>query len=79
MDDRYAGDRVYNKLVRDKILGRIRADGRIPYTHIARGSELEQALWNKLDEEVKEFQQNPVVEELADVLEVINTLIRHNK
>ncbi len=68
------GSKIYDKLVRDKIPEVIRRDGGVPYTHFATGSELEASLWNKLDEEVAEFQESRDVRELADVLEVVYAL-----
>lgn len=66
---------VYNKLVRDKIPDRIRAQGGQPKTHIAGDDEFRRLLRRKLDEEVQEFIAAPTdqaqSEELADVLEVI--------
>ena len=65
---------IYNKLVRDRIPEIIRANGSIPYTHIARGSELEDALWQKIDEEFEELKNADATkapEEFADVLEVL--------
>ena len=64
----------YNKLVRDKIPEML--DGRhIPYEkRIASESEYRTELIKKLFEEVTEFQEDPCVEELADVLEVVLAL-----
>lgn len=64
----------YHKLIRDKIPDVVRNDGRTPHTHTATGSELESALWKKLDEEVAEFQESKNPEELADILEVVYAL-----
>jgi predicted house-cleaning noncanonical NTP pyrophosphatase (MazG superfamily) len=64
----------YAKLVRDRIPEIIRRDGRVPYTHRVSGSELESALWNKLDEEIGEFRQSGDTKEFADILEVIYAL-----
>lgn len=67
----------YDKLVRDKIPDMIRADGHTPYTHIAVGSELKQALWTKLDEEYVELRCAEPANapgELADLLEVLDAL-----
>lgn len=65
---------IYNKLVRDKIPQIITEDGKTPYTRILEGSQLEQALIDKLSEETAEFQESREVEELADVLEVVYAL-----
>ena len=61
----------YNKLVRDKIPEIITQGGMKAITHIADEKEYEEALYQKLGEEVKEFQEKPSAEELADILEVV--------
>lgn len=70
----------HSKLVRDRIPDIIREKGQTPYTHTAIGSELERALWEKLDEEVTELQGASTpdgrLSELADVIEVIYALSR---
>lgn len=65
---------VYNKLVRDKIPEIIMQKGEKPYIHIASGSELEQALLRKFDEEIKEFKESRNPEELVDILEAVYRL-----
>ena len=64
----------YNKLVRDKIPTFIQQEGNQPFVHIASGSELEEALLAKLDEEVREFKESKNPEELVDILEVVYRL-----
>lgn len=61
----------YNKLVRDKIPDILSEKGIVPYTHIARNSELEQALWDKVFEELGEAKADPCAAEFADILEVL--------
>lgn len=61
----------YNKLVRDKIPDIILSKGLKPITARLRGSELVEALIEKLFEEANEIKENPCVEELADLEEVI--------
>lgn len=61
----------YNKLVRDKIPEIIAQGGSKAVTHIADEKEYEEALYQKLSEEVKEFREKPSAEELADILEVV--------
>jgi predicted house-cleaning noncanonical NTP pyrophosphatase (MazG superfamily) len=61
----------YSKLVRDKIPEIILSSGSIPITRILSDEEYLKALCDKLIEEANEAKDNPVVEELADLLEVI--------
>ncbi|MBU2561784.1 MAG: nucleoside triphosphate pyrophosphohydrolase [Nanoarchaeota archaeon] len=67
----------HNKLVRDRIPEIIREDNHVPVTHIAGDEEYWQKLKEKLEEEVKEFQDSEEVKELADILEVINAICNH--
>ena len=62
--------KVYNKLVRDKIPSIMAAEGKNFRTHIATDEEYSE----KLLEEVKEFLEDPCLEELVDILEVIAAL-----
>ncbi len=64
----------YEKLVRDNIPEIIKKSGDKPITHKAEDKEYEEALNHKLLEEVKEFLDNPSVEEAADILEVIKAI-----
>ena len=64
----------YEKLVRDDIPKIIEADGKKAFTHIAEEKEYQEALEKKLQEEVDEFLENPSVEEVADILEVLRTI-----
>lgn len=64
---------VHNKLVRDKIPEIIKADNKVPIIHTADDKEYWQKLVEKLKEETAEFsaEDSDVLEELADILEVI--------
>jgi len=62
-------EKIYNKLVRDKIPQIIKAEGRIPVTTTC--SNYKQALINKLYEEIEEFKQTSSPEELADIYEIL--------
>lgn len=70
---------VYNKLVRDKILEIIEADGLAYNARILESSELLKEVKAKMIEEAKEFHEadtaHESVEELADVLELIHTAL----
>ena len=64
----------YNKLVRDKIPSIIENQGKQCKVYVATGKDYQNRLKDKLLEEAKEFFENPCVEELADVQEVVNAL-----
>lgn len=64
----------YNKLVRDRIPGIIRAQGEMPNIRILEDDEYTRHLERKLDEEVSEFHDGKNLEELADILEVVYAL-----
>lgn len=67
------------KLIRDKIPEQIKESGRLPITHLAAGQEYRQALLQKLNEEAQEVGQaqgkEAIIEEIADVLEVLGTIM----
>lgn len=73
---------VYNKLVRDNIPSVIAASGKkANYRTINTREEFKEQLFNKLNEEVKELQKaysendiDGIVEEIADVYEVLNAI-----
>jgi predicted house-cleaning noncanonical NTP pyrophosphatase (MazG superfamily) len=65
-----------DKLVRDGIPGIIAADGRQCKTRILAESELQEHLLAKLHEEVAEFEKQPCVEEIADIIVVLNALAK---
>ena len=63
--------KTYNKLVRDKIIDIIEADGRKAKYKILENEEYKEELNKKLQEEVKEYLEENCVEELADIVEVV--------
>lgn len=75
--------KVYNKLVRDNIPKIISDDGKKANTRILNTEEFRIALYEKLIEEATELKQastkQDVVEELADIYEVIEELLIINK
>ena len=66
------------KLVRDLIPKIILKSGRIPVTYIAEAREYKELLKSKLREEVEEFLQDEHIEEVADILEVLETICNIN-
>ncbi len=62
------------KLVRDGIIDIIRANGEEPNYHEASHAEYGRMLPAKLQEEVTEFLENPSVEELGDIAQVIKAI-----
>ena len=68
--------RVYNKLVRDHIPEIIESDGRKCTTEILSDDRWLQMLDAKLDEELAEYQESKSLEELADLLEVMRTVVK---
>lgn len=68
----------YNKLVRDKIPEIIFNTGSKPKVYIANEIEYSAHLKKKLQEEVLEFLDDPCVQELADVQEVVLSIASMN-
>ena len=66
--------KIHNKLVRDKIPEIIEEAGKKAVTHILSQEEYIAALETKLDEEVAEYQADKNLEEMADVLEVLQSI-----
>lgn len=73
----------YNKLVRDKIPEIIESNGEKPITRILNDVEYNEELIKKLNEEyheVVEATEESIIEELADMLEVMESIAElHNK
>lgn len=68
-------EKIFNKLVRDKIPLKIEQNGEYPLTKTLNDKEFEKAIDDKLKEEVLEVvlakDKDDVAEELADLLEVM--------
>ena len=72
-------ERVYNKLVRDKIPNIIESKGETPVTRILSNEEYKKELEKKLNEEYQEVVESSGkdrLEELADMIEVIRYLAK---
>ena len=72
-------DKVYNKLVRDRIPEIITANGEVPVTRVLDDKEYKEELEKKLYEEYQEVlgaTGKDRVEELADMLEIMKYLAR---
>ena len=68
--------RIYSKLVRDRIPEIIRADGKICTTEVLSDDRYLVMLDAKLAEELAEYQKDKSLEELADLLEVMQAVVR---
>lgn len=64
----------YDKLVRDNIPDIIHDQGKGVCFRVLSEAEFKEYLERKLDEEVAEFHENPTLEELADITEVLYAL-----
>src|SRR5438270_800565 len=69
----------YNKLVRDNIPGILQKRGKIIKKHIADDKEYREKLLEKLQEEVDEFLESNIPDELADILEVLYAIAKTQK
>jgi predicted house-cleaning noncanonical NTP pyrophosphatase (MazG superfamily) len=68
--------KVYNKLIRDNIPEIIKKDGKECNIRVLNDEEYFIELNKKLDEEIKEYKEEYSIEELADVQEIINAIVR---
>lgn len=67
---------TYNKLVRDRIPEIIESAGKKYNTKIVSDKEAIIYLAEKIKEEADEFIENPCKEEIADILEVVYSIIK---
>lgn len=70
---------IYNKLVRDKIPEIIEKSGKFPEIEILDSESYNSALTKKMQEELDEYKENCDIEELADLQEVINSILDFKK
>ncbi|EOD01839.1 nucleoside triphosphate pyrophosphohydrolase [Caldisalinibacter kiritimatiensis] len=68
-------EKVYNKLVRDRIPEIIEKSGKEYEVEIMEDEEYKELLNKKLLEEVNEYLESGDIEEIADVLEVIYNIL----
>ncbi|WP_101910011.1 nucleoside triphosphate pyrophosphohydrolase [Marasmitruncus massiliensis] len=68
--------KIYNKLVRDRIPEIIEADGKTCVMEVLSGDAYIKMLDAKLHEELTEYQVSKEIEELADLLEVIQAVVK---
>lgn len=75
-------EKVYNKLVRDKIPDICRANGEEPFTRVLTDEEYWEYLLKKDEEELEEVRTAETLEErkkeLADKLELIRAMAQYN-
>ena len=66
----------YNKLVRDRIPELIEESGRKQISRTLNEDEYEQALMDKIVEEIEEYRVSKNEEEIADIYEVLDCLVK---
>ena len=70
---------IYNKLVRDKIIDIIKNKGEKPVYYNLDKANYDKELKKKLIEEVNEYYVSNEIEELADIFEVLYTIMEKSK
>ena len=68
--------KAYHKLVRDRIPEIIEADGKICVYETLTDEDYIHLLDQKLNEELAEYQESKTIEELADLLEVMQAVVK---
>lgn len=66
----------YNKLVRDRVPELIEESGRKQVSRTLNEVEYEQALMDKIVEEIEEYRISKNEEEIADIYEVLDCLVK---
>ena len=66
----------YNKLVRDRVPELIEESGRKQVSRTLNEVEYEQALMDKIVEEIEEYRVSKNEEEIADIYEVLDCLVK---
>ena len=69
--------KIYNKLIRDNLIEKMENKGLKVEYHILEEDEYDKELDKKLKEEVNEYIEDYSIEEMADVMEVIYTIMEH--
>ncbi|MGI6727939.1 MAG: hypothetical protein ACOX4P_05205 [Anaerovoracaceae bacterium] len=68
--------RTYNKLIRDKIPELIEKSGRKYTSRVLNDQEYHEALIDKIIEEIGEYRETGNEEEIADIYEALDCLVR---
>ena len=68
--------KAYHKLVRDRIPEIIEADGKFCVCETLTDEDYIHLLEQKLNEELAEYQESKSLEELADLLEVVQAVVK---
>lgn len=68
--------KTYHKLVRDRILEIIETDGKVCICESLSDEDDISLLGQKLNEELAEYQKSKSLEELADLLEVMQAVVK---
>ena len=66
----------YNKLVRDNVPKLIEESGRKQKSRVLNDKEYEEALMDKIVEEIEEYRVSKNEEEIADIYEVLDCLVK---
>ncbi len=70
---------IYNKLVRDRIPEVIEKSGKKYVTRLLEDKEYLKSLNLKLQEELNEYYENEDIEELADLVELIHSILKYRE